>query len=309
MADKSKCNELIYSDNRYEYLIEYRGKFLEEIEKVDYACGYVITEKFAIVYIDGDRIYELVKEVPSILFVNYRSVFVLEGTSVEDVSNIKPIKINPYLDLKGSGVIVGIVDTGIDYMNKEFIREDDTSRIEAIWDQTIVEVNKDIKNDNSEINKVTDGSRMIKDGFTGKVYLNDEINKAILAARQGKDPYEIVPSKDTIGHGTQIASIIGARGYDKDVEGVANDCNFVIVKLRESPVYEKELRQNNLPYVPLYNNAMLVSGFEYLKQYAIEKKGLWLYLEGVDLLIIVMMEVIYFLDILMSYVLIEELFL
>lgn len=32
MADKSKCNELIYSDNRYEYLIEYIGNFLEEIE-------------------------------------------------------------------------------------------------------------------------------------------------------------------------------------------------------------------------------------------------------------------------------------
>lgn len=70
MADKSKCNELIYSDNRYEYLIEYIGNFLEEIEKLDYACVYVITEKFAIAYIDGDRIYELVKEVPSILFVN-----------------------------------------------------------------------------------------------------------------------------------------------------------------------------------------------------------------------------------------------
>lgn len=137
MADKSKCNELIYSDNRYEYLIEYIGNFLEEIEKLDYACVYVITEKFAIAYIDGDRIYELVKEVPSILFVNYRSVFVLEGTSFEDVSNIKAIKINPYLDLKGSGVIVGIVDIGIDYMNKEFIssvgssitRELDVSKI------------------------------------------------------------------------------------------------------------------------------------------------------------------------------------
>lgn len=137
MADKSKCNELIYSDNRYEYLIEYIGNFLEEIEKLDYACVYVITEKFAIAYIDGDRIYELVKEVPSILFVNYRSVFVLEGTSFEDVSNIKPIKINPYLDLKGSGVIVGIVYIGIDYMNKEFIssvgssitRELDVSKI------------------------------------------------------------------------------------------------------------------------------------------------------------------------------------
>lgn len=285
MANKSKCNNLIYSENRYEYLIEYRGNFLEQMEKVDYACGYIITEKFAIVYIEGDRVYELAKAVPAILFVNYRSVFVLEGTSVEDVSNIKPIKINPYLDLKGSGVIVGIVDTGIDYMNKEFIREDDTSRIEAIWDQTIIESNEEVENNtvngSNEINKTSNSSRSVKDVFTGKVYLNDEINKAILESRQGKDPYEIVPSKDTIGHGTQIASVAGARGYDKDVEGVANDCNFVIVKLRESPVYEKELRENNLPYVPLYNNAMLVSGFEYLKQYAIAKKKPMVILGGI----------------------------
>ena len=43
-----------------------------------------------------------------------------------------------YLPLDGLGVIVGILDTGIDYLNEEFINEDDTSRIVAIWDQDMI---------------------------------------------------------------------------------------------------------------------------------------------------------------------------
>ncbi|MBS5883535.1 hypothetical protein [Clostridium sp.] len=31
-----------------------------------------------------------------------------------------------------------MVDTGIDYLNEEFIREDGITRIHSIWDQTIV---------------------------------------------------------------------------------------------------------------------------------------------------------------------------
>ena len=41
------------------------------------------------------------------------------------------------LDLRGKGVIIGIMDTGIDYLNKEFQNEDGTTRIISIWDQTL----------------------------------------------------------------------------------------------------------------------------------------------------------------------------
>ena len=107
---------------------------------------------------------------------------------------------NPYLRLNGRGVLVGIIDTGIDYLNKEFQREDDTTRIVRIWDQTI-QGDKDIYN--------------LK---YGTEYTEDQINQAISLQTSGGDPYSIVPSKDDIGHGTRLAGIIGGRGINPDLK-------------------------------------------------------------------------------------------
>ena len=67
-------------------------------------------------------------------------------------------RINPYLNLTGRGVLIGIIDTGINYLNREFIREDDTTRITSIWDQTI-------ENGNDE------------SVYIGKTYSNEQIKK------------------------------------------------------------------------------------------------------------------------------------
>lgn len=68
-----------------------------------------------------------------ILYINPRSKYVLQEVSPSSVDNINAIKINPYLDLNGRGVLIGMVDSGIEYLNEEFIREDDTSRIVSLW--------------------------------------------------------------------------------------------------------------------------------------------------------------------------------
>lgn len=260
MPDNAICD--IYSENKYEYLVEYRGNIIEDMENVDYACAYIINEKLAIVSVLDDRIEELQKEVPSILLVNYRSMFVVEGVNGNNTSNISAVKVNPYLNLTGSGVLIGIADTGIDYINKEFIREDDTTRIEAIWDQTINYHEEANRSKSIDHNKV----------YGGKIFFEADINEAIKASKEGKNPYDIVPTKDDIGHGTAMASIAGARGYDKDVQGIAQDCNFVIVKLRQSASYIKELRENRIKEVPVYDNGTIVAGIEYLKQYAIYRQ-------------------------------------
>ncbi|WP_198010576.1 S8 family serine peptidase [Clostridium sartagoforme] len=149
-----------------------------------------------------------------------RGIYVLQDIPPVNVDSIYNIKINPYLNLTGKGVTIGMIDTGIDYLNKEFIREDGTSRIIKIWDQTVT------KNTKGNV-------------YIGSEYSNDDINRAIANSKKGLDPYEIVPSKDEVGHGTSMAGIIGARGYNPDIEGVANDCEFIIVKLLPSPNYQK----------------------------------------------------------------------
>ena len=252
MYNSRDCN-LYYNPNTANYLVEYRGDFKEKIDKISYACGDIITDTIGVISVQVKDLDRLLIDVPEIVFYSVRSMFVLQDISPSSVDNINNIKINPYLDLTGRNVLIGIVDTGIDYLNEEFIREDDTSRIINIWDQTI---------ENNTDNSV----------YIGQTYSNEQINNAIKAYRNKEDPYQIVASKDEIGHGTKVAGIIGARGYNNEFQGIANESNFVIVKLFESSNFKMQLKENNVVYTPVYNSSEIVAGLEYLKKIYIERQ-------------------------------------
>ncbi|HKL99383.1 MAG TPA: S8 family peptidase [Mobilitalea sp.] len=137
----------------------------------------------------------------------------LEASGVLRIRNI------PDFDLRGQGVLIGIIDTGVDYTNPIFQYADGTTRIAAIWDQTI----------QSE-------SVPISQGY-GTVYSREQINEAL----QSENPLDIVPSTDTNGHGTMVAGIAGGnRVADMDFSGVATDAEFAVVKLKQAKQYLRD---------------------------------------------------------------------
>lgn len=200
------------------FIIEISNKQeINDINNIPDTSSIPISEFNAIVNIPIkylDRLKEYVKE--TVIYYN-PPVYTLTALSPIEASGAPLFQDNPYLRLDGTGVLVAIMDTGIDYLNEEFMFEDDTTRIVRILDQTI----------EGEI-QIINGERIF-----GTQYTEEQINQAIKLYKDGGDPYTIVPSKDENGHGTMTAGIIGGRGRNPDLRGAAPNCKFVIIKLKE----------------------------------------------------------------------------
>ena len=127
------------------------------------------------------------------------------------------------LKADGSNVLIGYVDTGIDYLNDVFKDRLGNTRIQAIWDQT---------------DKMGADAAKTYAHF-GRVYEKDEIDRAIEADNNGENPYSYVAQKDTSGHGTLLASI-SAGSYADGYVGVAPGAELLVVKLKQSKQYLRD---------------------------------------------------------------------
>ena len=64
-------------------------------------------------------------------------IFTLLDTGALEASGILAVFNTPPLANRGRGVLIGLIDTGIDYTNPLFLYPDGTTRIASLWDQTI----------------------------------------------------------------------------------------------------------------------------------------------------------------------------
>ncbi|WP_454055466.1 S8 family serine peptidase [Clostridium sp. Marseille-Q7071] len=240
------CRELYLDENYETFMVEYNGDIISELDRFDYACAFLAEPFYAVISVQRGRRAELLRNVRSIINVERTKLYTLSVLSPVDTANISQFHENPYLNLRGRGVIVGIIDTGIDYLNIEFMTEDDRTRIVSIWDQTIQ-------------------AGTPPEGFAyGTEYLDTQINEAIAASFRGEDPYAIVPSRDENGHGTAVAGIAGGRGR-AGVTGAAPDCQFAIVKLKQAKRLTLEERGVIFPVdIPIYQTTDVVLGLSYL---------------------------------------------
>ena len=236
-------------------LVEVTGESnLNDVLKIPGVSGVMIASNLAVIITPANKINEISNIVLRIVNIEVSTILTLNAVSPIEASGTPVFNNNPYLRLNGRGVLVGIIDTGIDYLNKEFQREDDTTRIVRIWDQTI------------------QGDKDIYDLKYGTEYTEDQINQAISLQASGGDPYSIVPSKDDIGHGTRVAGIIGGRGINPDLKGAAPDCQFVIVKLSRATKVELDAAVIDKTDVPSYTPWSALLALRYIIAVARELK-------------------------------------
>ena len=128
------CASLILSEETYDFIVVAEEPVSIPVEPV---CRQPIDGTYQVLYYNRNQMQEL--SVGTYSYTAIPKCYYLCDTTALDISGITAIQNNPTLSLTGQGVFIGIIDTGIDYTNRLFRREDGGSRIVRIWDQGAVE--------------------------------------------------------------------------------------------------------------------------------------------------------------------------
>lgn len=195
VEERSRSSELETGYNpeeqTWELIVKYSGS-LDEVRKLGVSVEEMRNE-YAILTVK-ESLIPLISALPQIEYIEKpkRLFFAIDQAKAASCVNLLQ-EAPPYLS--GRGVLVAVLDSGIDYFHEAFQRADGTTRILELWDQT-----------------------------RNRVYTEEEINRALErgsreAARQ------IVASVDVSGHGTAVAGIAagdsrgGAAGRDSEGGG------------------------------------------------------------------------------------------
>ena len=244
MTDSETCRQHILSEDYRDFIGNHvRTPFFESIMRegqceqdagFDYKCFYLPAELAGPVTLSR---------------FSYNSIpKCFTPTSMETLNQtgILPVQNYPTLQLKGEGVLIGFLDSGIDYTNQVFRNIDGSTRIAAIWDQT-----------------VQSGSP--PEGFAyGTEFTEKQINEAL----NEENPLAVVPSSDETGHGTYTASLAAGSGNPQEqFLGAAPEASIAVVKLKQAKQYLRDYY-----FIPsdavCYQETDLMLGLKYLNDLA-----------------------------------------
>ncbi len=198
---------------QWELIVKYSGDIFMVAEQLGMTVVPLLNQ-YAIVTID-EALIEQLENFPEIEFIEKPNRIFYEVNRGRLASCINPLQ-TPQFNLFGRGVIIAIIDSGIDYSHPDFRLANGQTRILDLWDQTIP------------------GSP--PDGYiVGSLYTREQINEALESA-SNITRLEMVPSIDTSGHGTHVAGIAAGNGSASNglYRGVASESDLIVVKLGSS---------------------------------------------------------------------------
>lgn len=194
----------------WEVIIKYSGTLGRVREIAESVVE--LSNEFSIVTVREDRL-EALAGIEAVEYIEKPKRLFFQVENGRRVSCMTSVQIRPP-KLYGTGVLVAIIDSGIDYANLDFRNADGTTRIYALWDQTIP------------------GNP--PEGYVqGTEYTQEKINEA-LQQENRTERMKIVPSEDRSGHGTAVAGIAAGNGRGSKgarYQGVASESGILVVKL------------------------------------------------------------------------------
>lgn len=241
-SDPAVCEKLIYSNDYADYIVEFFKSATVLQPRYNPDCLQLLSNRYAIIY---KKI-----EFPEMITPQYlgyssfpKCYGLLDTTALEETGVLRLRRL-PNIDLNGQGILIGFVDTGIDYQHPAFINADGTSRVYSVWDQTIP-------------------GNPPENFLFGTEFTNEQLNKTLSGTPL---------TTDTIGHGTSMAGVAAGNVDDLNgFSGVAPLAEIAMVKLKPAKEYFLEY-YHIAKGAPCYQENDIMLGVYYLITIAIKKR-------------------------------------
>ena len=247
------CTNSVASEDFADFIAPYFTTPEEFIRSQGTDCIDFVNSTLAVVYVPLSTVTP--STYTSYTYSAVPKLYSLLDVTSMDAAGITPAGELPVLNNQGAGVIVGFVDTGINYTDSLFRNVDGSTRIIGIWDQT---------NNSDNSNNIENETAKPFSAFSalyGTQYTAEEINLAL----NSDNPASIVPTRDENGHGTFLASIAaGNRDERAGFSGAAPQASIAMVKLKPAKQYLRDfyLIQDG---AEAYQENDIMMGIKYLR--------------------------------------------
>lgn len=198
------------------YLI-YKGDIISSFSRNNIEKYIILNDKLAAIYVPLDFDETVLSNIREIKWWSGSDPMsslmqitnnVENGESISDAAGTSYIETNPYINISGKDILIAVIDSGVDYLHRDLIDENNTSKILYLWDQE------------------NDTKRPPEGMIFGSEFTREDINNAI---RENDNTLSV----DNTGTGTMACGILVGRGnVNPEYRGIAKDADLVVVKLR-----------------------------------------------------------------------------
>ena len=198
-----------------DFIVKYMQNVKDTMELFPGTSFQAINEIFGVLYVPLESMGEL--EATGTSYNSIPKCYTYMDMEASGASGITRLHDHPYLKLRGKGTAVAVIDSGIDYQNAVF-RNAGGSRIAYLWDQSL-----------------EDGTDIAGTEVPyGRLFRKKDIDQALAF----EDPFSVVPSRDTNGHGTALSGIAaGNMVPGENFTGAAPEATLIIIKVKPAKQY------------------------------------------------------------------------